>query len=897
MTLEFDEKRWKHGTPLTEYQINEELYSGATGVLYSSVHRQSNAHYALVMINYLEMSESTRERFHDSIPFAADFLHPNIASIRELWRLDELAFFIVDLPEGQPLTRAFSPPLRRHGKDAANGGDHVALAVRLARDVAMALGQAHGEGLTHNDLRLEDIIMKDDGSPVLTGLGWASWMKRPPVNGSPEPGYGAPSYAGTDAGPSTADPSMTGWENGIAADVYALGFILHQLLTGDAFPVEDGTPVLKKPDRMPDTLWAVICKAILKKDPVTQQIYTAAAFAEDLDLYLKPSKVRQPVKKKAPPKKATPQKAGMAQAQGSPAPVREKWWKRFLPRKFNLFISITVAAVTLVCVLALAGVVVFFPNDIQVLSLKSQTTTALEAVKEAREIVELDEREAMLRRVLDEGAYAPAVLPARVELARLYQERGQWVEALKEYLVVHYQSPSYYIGEELLALARQFYNCGKTETSDWLLGKIVDWCQGKDSAWNAMLMQKHLSLDRNALHRVACSIEGLLAGPMNRIEAFRKQGSLLLERARSMRIGQRPSPGAMWISGDFLPDNGDELARIESNELVFAGTDSELRIALPEGELPVLLSVIESEERGFRKVAIGYLSGRLELYDPIASALDSSFDLNGRLHHQVVFCDSVQGLVLAVVNDKGINLAIVDASESVDENREMQVFRFRGQTLKSLIPVDLYPDAPGQELLVIARNDQSNHQIYLLGRELARGAWKEIFRQEIEGEINCAALLEGDDGDGSELLLGLSSPRTLVTPHEDAEKELFDAGIYRLTLLCKEGKENGTDTRPAFELTSVSSFSAGSAGGNVIVSDACTGDFDQNGSEEAAFLVEYSGHGDVPPETRIFVVSDKGSALWLHCPDAEKLESGSFHGNGEEALLIDNGTCLLEVTW
>ncbi|MFH1998579.1 MAG: protein kinase [Planctomycetota bacterium] len=886
MTLDFDETTWKHGTPLIEYQITEEICSGSAGVLYHALHRQSNKHYTLVMINQLQLNETNRLRFQHLMQTVYAFKHPNIASVHELWRLDELAFLIVELPEGQPLTRAFKPPLSPDSKDGISIGDHVTLAVRLVRDISRALSLAHAQGLTHRDLRQEDIIMQDDGSPVLIGLGWLSWMKRPSSNGNAEAGYTLEVMNGPQESP-----------DGTGNDVRALGLILYSLLTGQSLPMKEGRPVFQKPGRFPDPLWAVLRKAVAEGDYDRSFSYSAAAFSKDLEQYLRPPKIKQPVARKSAPRKPLPEPAA-----GKPSLTREKWWKRFLPRKFNFLISITLAAITLVCFLALAGLVCFFPDDLQVLSLKSRTSTVLEAVKQARGIQQLDEREQQFNRILEKGSYLSATVPARVELARLYLQRCQWVEALQEFLVVHYQYPSYYLGEDLLELAKQFYNCGNTATSDWLLNKMVDWCQGTESAWNALLLQKHLLLDRNALHRVACSIEAMIEGPMKHKEAFRKQGGVLLQRARSMRIGQYPVPALLWVMGDFLPEEGDEIASLEPEGLVVSGREQRRSFALHNGEVPILLCVVGSRNEKEKKVGLGYESGRLDIFDPAKACLETSFDLKGRLHDQVVYCEtgepSESRLVLAVNNEKGINLAIVDAPNS-DQDREMQIFRYKGQELQSLIPVDLFAETPGQELVVIVRHERSRHQLFVLGQEQARGSWKEIFRQQIMGEISCATLVRGAAGSPPELLLGFSSP---CTPEEPAPADAapgssYSSGIYKLVLLTGNGGPGLANPLPAFSLEPVSLFHAGSSGGSIFVKDACTGDFDHNGRFEAAFLIGYPGHGSIPPETRILVLTDSGDRVWLHCPEATRLDSGSLQGSGEEALIVDKGTSLLQVTW
>ncbi|MHC4942221.1 MAG: protein kinase domain-containing protein, partial [Planctomycetota bacterium] len=173
---------WKEGTPLIEYEILDELLHGNRGVIYSSLHRENRNPAALVVLKHQnEALGAGRET--SPLLFELESLktlaHPILATVREVWYFEGLLFLVSNLPEGEPLLEAIEPL----GRDTPKGNDgrknHLVRTVRLVAALAEALSQAHCQGLTHRDLRAEDIYVNQDGSPTIMGLCWASLLGRP----------------------------------------------------------------------------------------------------------------------------------------------------------------------------------------------------------------------------------------------------------------------------------------------------------------------------------------------------------------------------------------------------------------------------------------------------------------------------------------------------------------------------------------------------------------------------------------------------------------------------------------------------------------------------------------------------------------------------------------------
>ena len=166
----------------------------------------------------------------------------------------------------------------------------ISEAVYLMRRVAGAIAYAHGQGVIHRDLKPSNILLRaDTGEPVVVDLGIATLAGAKPLTGTMEslgtPQYMAPEQAGDGA---KADGR---------ADVYAIGVMLHELLTGRTpFAEESGWGLLlrKQSTDAPSILTvrrdlephlAAVVDACLRRDPAARY-QTAGALAAALDAFL-----------------------------------------------------------------------------------------------------------------------------------------------------------------------------------------------------------------------------------------------------------------------------------------------------------------------------------------------------------------------------------------------------------------------------------------------------------------------------------------------------------------------------------------------------------------------------------------------------------------------------------
>ena len=270
---------------LGNYQILEEIGRGGMGVIYRARQRHSRRIVALKRIlAYHADSQETLARFRREAEAAAHLDHPNILPIYEVGQCeDELPFFSMKFAAGGNLVET-APALRREPRRAA------ALMARVAR----AVQYAHVRGILHRDLKPANILLDGHGEPMVSDFGLATWLDSVSDLTHSLTIFGTPGYiAPEQANPALAEAAKLT----PAADVYSLGAILFDLLTGrppflgeHALAViqqasEKSAPKLRSLVPTLDRDLETICAKCLERDP-TARYRSAGALAEDFERWL-----------------------------------------------------------------------------------------------------------------------------------------------------------------------------------------------------------------------------------------------------------------------------------------------------------------------------------------------------------------------------------------------------------------------------------------------------------------------------------------------------------------------------------------------------------------------------------------------------------------------------------
>jgi len=225
-------------------------------------------------------------RFQAEARAAARLDHANIVAVYDAGQCDGQAYFTMRQVEGQTLADLFSAgPMKP--RDAAK-----CLAV-----ISRAVHYAHENGILHRDLKPSNVLIDREGRPHVTDFGLAKWVTG--TAGAPRVG---PTLSGGIVGtPAYMAPEQISHQRGKpspASDVYSLGVILYEMLTGRP-PFQAPTPVdtlllvldqdpvrprLLNPKVDPDL--EVICLKCLQKEPALRYP-SAADLAADLEAFLK----------------------------------------------------------------------------------------------------------------------------------------------------------------------------------------------------------------------------------------------------------------------------------------------------------------------------------------------------------------------------------------------------------------------------------------------------------------------------------------------------------------------------------------------------------------------------------------------------------------------------------
>lgn len=260
------------------YEILDHLGTGGMGVVYRACQSRIGRVVAVKVLRGGALADPRLlERFRIEVEAVARLQHPHVVQIYEAGEQDGCAYFSMEYVEGGSLDRK-----------AAGRPQAPRLAADVVKTLSLTMHFAHQRGIVHRDLKPGNVLLTADGTPKIADFGLAKCLQATGRQTQSGEILGTPFYMA---------PEQAEGQSGPAVDIYALGAILYELLTGRP-PFRGPTPMdtlqqvrTQEPvspsrlqPKVPRDL-DTICLKCLQKDP-RKRYADADALAEDLRRFL-----------------------------------------------------------------------------------------------------------------------------------------------------------------------------------------------------------------------------------------------------------------------------------------------------------------------------------------------------------------------------------------------------------------------------------------------------------------------------------------------------------------------------------------------------------------------------------------------------------------------------------
>jgi serine/threonine protein kinase len=279
------------GQSLGHYYILEQLGEGGMAIVYKAYDTRAEAQVAVKVIRAdlfgSAVLKRVLRRFEREGRALAKLSHPNIVNVIDYGEHETTPYLVMPFISGGTLKEKLGKPVPWLD------------AIKLILPIAQALDYTHKKGIVHRDIKPSNILITSSGEPMISDFGIAKILEgdeSATLSTTTGVGIGTPEYMSPEQG--------LGHEVDARADIYSLGIVLYELITGRK-PFRADTPMavivkhindpLPPPKRfvrdVPDAVEKIILKALAKKPD--DRYRNMAEFGKALDVLLEPIRTKE----------------------------------------------------------------------------------------------------------------------------------------------------------------------------------------------------------------------------------------------------------------------------------------------------------------------------------------------------------------------------------------------------------------------------------------------------------------------------------------------------------------------------------------------------------------------------------------------------------------------------
>lgn len=219
------------GQTIGKYRVIERLGRGGMATVYKAFHPGLDRYVAIKTLHsHLYEGRNFLERFQQEAKAIASLRHPHIVQVFDFDVHDDIYYMVMEFISGGTLKA------KMKNVSCAGRALPIPEVVRIIKQVSSALGYAHKNGMIHRDVKPANILLNQDDDVMLTDFGIARLLSQNTSNLTATGALvGTPAYISPEQGAGERDITP-------ASDIYALGVIFYELLTGRV-PFDADTPI------------------------------------------------------------------------------------------------------------------------------------------------------------------------------------------------------------------------------------------------------------------------------------------------------------------------------------------------------------------------------------------------------------------------------------------------------------------------------------------------------------------------------------------------------------------------------------------------------------------------------------------------------------------------------